>query len=56
MKKTVNNNLAIGQGYYFLHSTEMCLIGVKGNPRKKSFEFISKVNNFIIYLIINYIL
>eukprot|EP01103_Thecamoeba_quadrilineata_P016776 TRINITY_DN5712_c0_g1_i2.p1 TRINITY_DN5712_c0_g1~~TRINITY_DN5712_c0_g1_i2.p1 ORF type:complete len:389 (-),score=44.69 TRINITY_DN5712_c0_g1_i2:129-1295(-) len=30
VKTTKNGNIGIAQGYYFLHSTEICLIGVKG--------------------------
>lgn len=44
VKKTKNHNISIAQGYYFLHSTEMCLIGIKGKC-----EFISKVSNDVIF-------
>eukprot|EP01102_Stenamoeba_stenopodia_P005007 TRINITY_DN15508_c0_g1_i1.p1 TRINITY_DN15508_c0_g1~~TRINITY_DN15508_c0_g1_i1.p1 ORF type:complete len:700 (-),score=119.10 TRINITY_DN15508_c0_g1_i1:88-2187(-) len=44
VKKTKNNNISIAQGYYFLHSTEMCLVGVKGKC-----EFITKVSNDVIF-------
>jgi N6-adenosine-specific RNA methylase IME4 len=43
VKKTVNNNVQINQGYYFLHSTEMCLVGIKKDSNGNSLEFIPKV-------------
>lgn len=43
VKKTASGNIAISQGYYFLHSSEICLVGVKYDSKGKSLEFISKV-------------
>lgn len=43
VKKTASSNIAISQGYYFLHSSEICLVGVKYDSKGKSLEFISKV-------------
>src|SRR5690349_7446930 len=48
VKKTSSKNLAISQGYYFLHSTEICLIGVKC-AKGKRLEYISRVNNDIMF-------
>eukprot|EP01119_Soliformovum_irregulare_P024861 TRINITY_DN9021_c0_g1_i1.p1 TRINITY_DN9021_c0_g1~~TRINITY_DN9021_c0_g1_i1.p1 ORF type:complete len:619 (-),score=142.43 TRINITY_DN9021_c0_g1_i1:11-1867(-) len=48
VKKTVNENLGIGQGYYFLHSTEECLVGVKCS-KEKNIPFISKVSTDVIF-------
>ena len=50
IKKTINNNLHISQGFYILHSSEICLIGVKKDPATGAFlEFIPKVNNDVIF-------
>jgi hypothetical protein len=49
VKKTSSNNIAISQGYYFLHSSEICLIGVKCKGDTKSLEFISKVSNDLLF-------
>lgn len=52
VKKTVNNNLAIGPGWYFLHSTETCLVGVKVAP-DQTLQYISKVchgTQFILFI------
>jgi mRNA (2'-O-methyladenosine-N6-)-methyltransferase len=38
----------MNQGYYFLHSSETCLVGVKTQVGKK-FEYISKVSNDVIF-------
>lgn len=43
----MNDNLAIGPGYYFLHSTETCLVGIKG--KGLDLPYISKVNNDVIF-------
>lgn len=48
MRKNHNGNVAIGQGFYFLHSTETCLVGVKYR-KGETLEFISKVNNDVIF-------
>src|SRR3989338_2046530 len=32
IKKTSAENVWISQGFYFLHSTESCLVGVKSKP------------------------
>jgi N6-adenosine-specific RNA methylase IME4 len=45
VKKTASGNIAISQGYYFLHSSEICLVGVKYDAKGKSLEFISKVRS-----------
>ena len=50
IKKTQNNNVAISQGYYFLHSSELCLIGVKCNSTTQNLEFISKVYKALPFL------
>jgi len=48
VKKTVNNNMHISQGYYFLHSSEICLVGVKKDSKGGYLEFIPKVSNDVI--------
>ncbi|KAL6043029.1 N6-adenosine-methyltransferase, variant 2 [Balamuthia mandrillaris] len=50
VKKTPNNNIAISQGYYLLHSSEICLIGVKCKENGgKNLDFIPKVSNDVIF-------
>lgn len=47
VKKTPNENLAVSQGYYFLHSSEMCLIGIKDNdPLSQSRFPLDSVSHF----------
>lgn len=48
MKKTVNENLSVTQGFYFLHSTETCLVGVKAN-QGRNIEFVTKVTNDVLF-------
>eukprot|EP00002_Diphylleia_rotans_P022530 TRINITY_DN4411_c0_g2_i8.p1 TRINITY_DN4411_c0_g2~~TRINITY_DN4411_c0_g2_i8.p1 ORF type:complete len:554 (-),score=64.39 TRINITY_DN4411_c0_g2_i8:120-1781(-) len=48
IKTTKHQNIAIGPGYHFLHSTEICLVGFKC-PRGETTQFIGKVNNDIIF-------
>lgn len=48
VRKNHNGNVAIGQGFYFLHSTETCLVGVK-YLKGEVLEFISKVSNDVIF-------
>lgn len=47
VKKTRNNKITMGQGFYFLHSTEMCLVGVK--KYGKSLHYVSKVTTDVIF-------
>jgi len=47
IKKTCRNNLAIGPGFTFLHSTEICLVGRKSSAER--FEFIRRASNDIIF-------
>eukprot|EP01090_Pellita_catalonica_P007570 TRINITY_DN1815_c0_g1_i2.p1 TRINITY_DN1815_c0_g1~~TRINITY_DN1815_c0_g1_i2.p1 ORF type:complete len:318 (+),score=43.10 TRINITY_DN1815_c0_g1_i2:1-954(+) len=47
VKKTVNDKIAIAPGWYILHSSEVCLVGVKANG--KELEFNSRINDDIIY-------
>src|SRR3990167_8222970 len=35
VKKTKNDKITISQGYYLLHSSEICLLGVKNNSNRK---------------------
>lgn len=49
VKKTASGNIAISQGYYFLHSSEICLVGVKYDAKGKSLEFISKTSNDLLF-------
>ena len=46
--KTKNNKIHTSHGYYFLHSSETCLVGYKCSPGS-SVDFISKVTNNIIF-------
>jgi hypothetical protein len=41
----LDNCVAVEQSEYILHSTEICLIGVKG-AENRSLEFIQKVSEF----------
>ncbi|KAL9642803.1 hypothetical protein ABK040_009878 [Willaertia magna] len=53
VKKTKKNEqIFVGTGYYFLHSTEIVLIGVKHGSTKKNgqkLQYISKVSNDVIF-------
>lgn len=49
IKKTNNANVHISQGFYLLHSSEVCLVGVKRNSAKSYLEFIPKVSNDLIF-------
>ena len=40
-------NIAISHGYYFLHSCEICLVGVK-NKKGNCLQYLSKVTNDVI--------
>jgi N6-adenosine-specific RNA methylase IME4 len=44
IKKRSNRALAVSQGFYFLHSTEVCLIGVKSGV-----DFIKRVSDDVIF-------
>jgi mRNA m6A methyltransferase catalytic subunit len=46
--KTKNMKINVTHGYYFLHSSETCLVGYKNNSNHP-LEFISKVNNDLIF-------
>eukprot|EP01117_Protostelium_nocturnum_P008242 TRINITY_DN2941_c0_g1_i1.p1 TRINITY_DN2941_c0_g1~~TRINITY_DN2941_c0_g1_i1.p1 ORF type:complete len:733 (-),score=238.28 TRINITY_DN2941_c0_g1_i1:169-2367(-) len=48
VKKTVNENMSVTQGYYLLHTTETCLIGVKADAGR-NIEFVSKVSNDVLF-------
>jgi len=39
--------VSISQGFYFLHSTEICLLGVKKDPDGRFLEFMQKVHRTI---------
>eukprot|EP01091_Cochliopodium_minus_P009283 TRINITY_DN2252_c0_g1_i4.p1 TRINITY_DN2252_c0_g1~~TRINITY_DN2252_c0_g1_i4.p1 ORF type:complete len:1189 (+),score=400.35 TRINITY_DN2252_c0_g1_i4:141-3569(+) len=49
VKTTHKGNIGIGQGFYFLHTTEICLIGVKNDKNGELVEFISKPSNDVIF-------
>lgn len=49
IKKTVHGNLAVAQGYYFLHSSETCLIGVKLGPNQEPLKPLVNLTNDIIF-------
>ncbi|KAG2392760.1 hypothetical protein C9374_011485 [Naegleria lovaniensis] len=52
VKKTKNDQIFAGTGYYFLHSTELLLVGVKHGSTKKNgqkLQYISKVSNDILF-------
>lgn len=52
VKKTKNDQIFAGTGYYFLHSTELLLVGVKHGSTKKNgqkLQYISKVTNDILF-------
>lgn len=39
----------VSHGYYFLHSTELCLIGVKYASRENKLQYISKITNDLLF-------
>lgn len=43
------NSLVISNGYYLLHSTEICLIGVKHSNEVQKLQFIAKVTNDVLF-------
>ena len=43
IKKTRNHKIAKSQGYYFLHSTEVCLIGTKGRAHEPFSMVVNRV-------------
>ena len=45
--KTKNNKIHISQGFYFLHSSEVCLVGYKCDPNE-FMEIQTKVSNNLI--------
>src|SRR6185312_17142532 len=47
VKKSRNDSssIHISHGYYLLHSTEICLIGVKYSSKDNKLEYISKISN-----------
>lgn len=45
IKKTRNHKIAKSQGYYLLHSTEVCLIGTKGRAREPFSMVINRVSD-----------
>lgn len=47
--KTSNTTINISTGYYFLHSVEICLVGVKHSTKNTRLEYISKVSNDVIF-------
>lgn len=52
IKKTKNDQIFAGTGYYFLHSTELLLVGVKHGSTKKNgqkLQYISKITNDILF-------
>jgi mRNA (2'-O-methyladenosine-N6-)-methyltransferase len=49
VKKTNRDSVFIGQGYYLLHSTEICLIGAKKDAEGNYLEVVQKVSNDLIF-------
>ena len=49
VKKTNKDSVFIGQGYYLLHSTEICLIGTKKDSAGNYLEVVQKVSNDLIF-------
>lgn len=49
VKKTNKDSVFIGQGYYLLHSTEICLIGAKKDAEGNYLEVVQKVSNDLIF-------
>lgn len=48
VRLTPRDNIAMGIGYYFLHSTELCLVGMRSQPGARV-EFIHKVSNDLLF-------
>jgi N6-adenosine-specific RNA methylase IME4 len=49
-KSKVNpSNIYVSHGYYLLHTTELCLIGVKHSSKENKLEYISKISNDVIF-------
>lgn len=46
--KSSNTGIHVSTGYYFLHSAEICLVGVK-HSKNARLEYISKVSNDVIF-------
>lgn len=49
IKKTINQNIAVSQGYYLLHSSEICLVGIKSKPGSDSLKYIPKISNDLLF-------
>jgi N6-adenosine-specific RNA methylase IME4 len=47
--KASNTTIYVSTGYYFLHSTEICLVGVKHSTKNQRLEYISKVANDVLF-------
>eukprot|EP00003_Mantamonas_plastica_P001346 TRINITY_DN1096_c0_g2_i3.p1 TRINITY_DN1096_c0_g2~~TRINITY_DN1096_c0_g2_i3.p1 ORF type:complete len:156 (-),score=51.10 TRINITY_DN1096_c0_g2_i3:27-494(-) len=47
VKLTAKNKLHVTPGYYFLHSTEVCLVGVKATPGVP-LQYVPKVSSEVI--------
>jgi mRNA (2'-O-methyladenosine-N6-)-methyltransferase len=48
--RTGNSTIAITHGYYFLHSVEICLVGVKYSKKSgNGLQYISKITNDVIF-------
>ena len=48
VKKTGYDRILVGPGHYVLHSSEICLIGVK-NTKGRRAQYIPKVSNDVIF-------
>ena len=46
--KTKNGKIHISHGFYFLHSSEMCLVGYKGSNERRVPHYSKISNNLII--------
>ena len=42
VKKSTNGKLMKGNGFYLQHSKEICIVGVKGHPRKELIKGVLK--------------
>lgn len=50
VKKNRNSDgIAVSHGFYFLHSTELCLVGVKYSNEQQKLQYISKVTNDVLF-------
>jgi mRNA (2'-O-methyladenosine-N6-)-methyltransferase len=49
IKKTNKDSIFIGQGYYLLHSSEICVIGAKKDVEGNYLEVVQKVSNDLIF-------